>query len=116
MTTKKKRNDDAALAKWAEDPARWAAPKGVLRGADAAAYGRGVLKAAGVDIAAVERAVGRPRVGPRDSAPKGVRSPRVNVSISLTQDQLLDQLARDRGRSRSDLVREALDTYLSRAV
>lgn len=52
----------------------------------------------------------------RDSAPKGVRSPRVNVSISLTQDQLLDQLAHDRGRSRSELVREALDAYLSHAV
>jgi len=40
----------------------------------------------------------------------------VNVSISLTQDQLLDQLAHDRGRSRSELVREALDAYLSHAV
>ncbi|PZS30875.1 MAG: hypothetical protein DLM58_12915 [Pseudonocardiales bacterium] len=115
MTTKKKRNDDAALAKWAEDPTTWSAPRGVLRGDGAVAYGRSLLEAAGVDIAAVERAAGRPRVGPRDSAPKGVRSPRVNVSISLTQDQLLDQLAHAHGRTRSDLVREALDTYLSHA-
>ncbi len=116
MTTKKKRNDDAALATWAEDPATWTEPKGVLRGDAAAAYGRSVLEAAGVDLAAVERAAGRPRVGRRDSAPKGVRSPRVHVAISLTQDQLLDQLAHDRGQSRSELVREALDTYLSHAV
>lgn len=40
----------------------------------------------------------------------------MNVSISLTQDQLLDQLAYDRGRSSSELVREALDAYLSHAV
>jgi hypothetical protein len=116
VTTKKKRNDDAALATWAQDPTAWSAPQGVLRGQAAAAYGRGVLEAAGVDLAAVERAVGRPRVGRRDSAPKGVRSPRVNVAISLTQDQLLDQLAHDSGRSRSELVREALDTFLSHAV
>jgi Ribbon-helix-helix protein, copG family len=116
MATKKKRNDDAALAKWAEDSTTWTAPKGVLRGDAAAAYGHSVLEAAGVDVAAVERAAGRPRVGRRDSAPKGIRSPRVNVSISLTQDQLLDQLARDLGRSRSELVREALDTYLRHAV
>jgi hypothetical protein len=116
MTTKKTRNDDAALAKWAEDPTKWTAPERVLRGDAAAAYGRSVLEAAGVDIAAVERAVGRPRVGRLDKAPKGSRSPRVNVSISLTQDQLLDKLVHDQGRSRSELVREALDTYLSRAV
>jgi hypothetical protein len=116
MAPKKKRNDDAALAKWAEDPTTWSAPEGVLRGDAAAAYGRSVLEAAGVDVAAVERAAGRPRVGRRDSAPKGIRSPRVNVSISQTQDQLLDQLARDRGQSRSELVREALDTYLTHAV
>jgi hypothetical protein len=116
MTTKKKRNDDAALAKWAEDPATWTAPKGVLRGDAAAAYGRSVLEDAGVDIAAVDRAAGRPRVGRLESAAKGVRSPRVNVSISQTQNQLLDQLALDRGRSRSELVREAIDSYLSHAV
>lgn len=113
--TAKKRPDDTVLAKWAEDPATWTAPKGVLRGDEAAAYGRGVLEAAGVDVAAVERAVGRPRVGRHESAPKGVRSPRVTVAISLTQDQLLDQLAHARGRSRSELVREALDNYLSHA-
>jgi Ribbon-helix-helix protein, copG family len=116
MATKKMRNDDAALAKWAEDPTTWNTPEGVLRGDAAAAYGRSVLEAAGVDVVSVERAAGRPRVGRRDSAPKGIRSPRVNVSISQTQDQLLDQLVRDRGRSRSELVREALDTYLSHPV
>jgi hypothetical protein len=112
--TAKKRADDTVVATWAEDPATWTAPKGVVRGDEAAAYGRGVLEAAGVDIAAVERAVGR-RVGRHESAPQGVRSPRVNVAISLTQDRLLDQLAQARGRSRSDLVREALDHYLSHA-
>ncbi len=44
-----------------------------------------------------------PRGGRRDSTPKGVRSPRVNVSISLTQDQLLAKIAHDRGRSRNEL-------------
>lgn len=108
MTTKKMQNDDAALGRWAEYP--------LLRGNAAAAYGRGVLEAAGVDVAAVERAVGGPTSRRPDSMPSGVRSPRVNGSISMTQHQLLDQLARDRGRSRSDVVREALDTYLSHAV
>jgi hypothetical protein len=112
--TPKNRNTDKDLAKWAENPTTWTAPQGVLNGAAAAAHGRSVLEAAGVDLAAVERAVGRPRVGRRESAPKGVRSPRVNVAISITQDQLLAQLAKDRGQSVSELVREALDTYPSR--
>ena len=108
-----KHTDDRALADWAEDPTTWKAPTGVLSGDDAAEYGGRVIEAAGVDLAAVDRAVGRPRVGRHEHAPKGVRSPRVNVAITLTQDQQLAQLAQARGRSRSELVREAIDIYLS---
>lgn len=108
-------NDDEALARWAENPFAWGDPAEVLEGDDAATFGRGVLEAAGVDVGAIERSVGRPRVG-GSTGPKGVRSPRVNVAISDTADQLLNQLGRRRGMSRSELVREALDSYLSQAV
>jgi hypothetical protein len=109
------KSDDEALARWAEDPSAWGDPAEVLTGEAAAAYGRGLLESAGIDVAAVERSVGRPRIGGAH-APKGVRSPRVNVAISDQTDELLDQLGKRRGVSRSVLVREALDTYLRQAV
>ena len=109
------KSDDEALARWAEDPSAWGEPADVLTGDAAAAFGRSLLESAGVDVEAVERSVGRPRVG-GSHAPKGVRSPRVNVAISDKTDELLHQLGRRRGVSRSDLVREALDTYLRQAV
>jgi hypothetical protein len=100
-----------AFEQWAADPSRWKEPDGVLTGGDAAAYGRQVLESAGVDVGAIERSAGRPRIG-RDTAPKGSRSPRVNTAISAQADEGLQQLVRVRGRSKSDLVREAIDQYL----
>lgn len=100
-----------AFERWADDPTRWKQPEGVLTGEAAAAYGRQVLQDAGVDVEAIERSAGRPRIG-GDAAPKGIRSPRVNTAISTQADEGLQQLVKARGRSRSALVREAIDQYL----
>lgn len=105
--------DHEALAQWAEagefDP-RFAGGQ-PLHGAAAAAAGRALLEAAGVDVDAVERAVGgRPRLDP--AAPRGPRSPRVNVAIPETMDIHLQALAKARGVRTSVLVREALARYL----
>jgi Ribbon-helix-helix protein, copG family len=102
-----------ALAQWAEagkfDPGF--AGGRALHGAAAADAGRALLEAAGVDVAAVERAVGgRPRLDP--AAPRGTRSPRVNVAIPETMDDVLKAMARSRGVRTSVLVREALARYL----
>jgi len=79
--------DHAALAEWAEagdfDP-HFAGGQ-ALHGAAAAAAGRTLLKAAGVDLDAVERAVGR-RLRLDPAAPRGARSPRVNVAIPESMD------------------------------
>ena len=80
-------------------------------GADAAAHGRALLEAAGVDVAAVERRVGRPRIGGKTGR-KGERSARVNVAVTDAQAAIIDRLA-GQGRTRSDIVREALDEYLA---
>lgn len=80
-------------------------------GADAATHGRSLLEAAGVDVAAVERRVGRPRIGGKPGR-KGERSARVNVAVTDAQAAIIDRLA-GQGRTRSDIVREALDEYLA---
>ena len=105
--------DHAGLAEWAEagefDPHFIGSQP--LHGAAAAAAGRALLEAAGVDIDAVERAVGgRPRLDP--AVPRGPRSPRVNVAIPETMDNHLQALAKARGVRTSVLVREALARYL----
>jgi hypothetical protein len=102
------------LAQWAEagefDPNF--AGGNTLHGAAAAAAGRAMLEAAGVDVDAVERAVGgRPRLDP--AAPRGARSPRVNVAIPETMDEVLKAKAKARGVRTSVLVREALARYLN---
>lgn len=43
---------------------------------------------------------------------KGERSARVNVAVTDAQAAIIDRLA-GQGRSRSDIVREALDEYLA---
>ena len=106
---------DEELSRWARDPFVWGRPQETLTGEAAAAYGRSLLEGAGVDIVAVERAVGRPRVG-GGSGLRGSRSPRLNVAISDAQAALLEEAERRSGASRSQLVREALDLYLRRAV
>lgn len=103
------RDDEAAL--FATEPDAWGEPQGRLTGADAAAHGRALLEAAGVDVAAVERRVGRPRIGGK-TGPKGERSARVNVAVTDAQAAIIDRLA-GQGRTRSDIVREALDEYLA---
>jgi Ribbon-helix-helix protein, copG family len=102
-----------ALEQWAEagefDPNFTGGQ--ALHGAAAAAAGRELLEAAGVDVEAVERAVGgRPRLDP--DSPRGARSPRVNVAIPETMDDVLKALAKARGVRTSVLVREALARYL----
>jgi len=69
-----------------------------------------ILEAAGVDVEAVERRVGRPRIGGH-ALPKGEWSARLNVAITDAQAVNINKLTRD-GRTRSDIVREALDHYL----
>lgn len=109
--TKTSTDEDRALADWAQDG--MTRPRKSLRGADAAAYGRQLLTDAGVDVDAVhERAWrGRPPVGGERLAP-GARSPRINVSIATTTAIQLEQLEAHTGRSRSDIVRSALEQYL----
>ena len=104
-------NSEAEAASFAADPDAWGEPQGRVTGADAAAHGRDLLEAAGVDVAAVERRVGRPRIG-GTAGHKGERSARVNVAVTDAQAAIIDQLA-GQGRTRSDIVREALDEYLA---
>lgn len=105
--------DHDALAQWAEDgefDPNFAGGQ-ALHGAAAAAAGRALLEAAGVDLDVVERAVGgRPRLDP--TTPRGARSPRVNVAIPESMDNRLQAAAKARGVRTSVLVREALARYL----
>jgi Ribbon-helix-helix protein, copG family len=98
-----------ALVQWAEagefDPRSTGAQ--ALHGAAAAAAGRALLGAAGVDVEAVG---GRPRLDP--DTRRGARSPRINVAIPETMDDVLSALAKARGVRTSVLVREALARYL----
>jgi len=107
MTTSR----DAEAARFAADPESWGESQGRLTGADAADHGRALLEAAGVDVAAVEHRVGRPRIGGK-AGRKGERSARVNVAVTDAQAAIIDRLA-GQGRTRSDIVREALDEYLA---
>ncbi len=102
---------DADAASFAAQPDAWGEPQGRTTGAAAAAHGRALLEAAGVDIAGVERRVGRPRIGGK-AGRKGERSARVNVAVTDAQAAIIDRLA-VQGRTRSDVVREALDEYLA---
>ncbi|NYI42605.1 ribbon-helix-helix protein, CopG family [Demequina lutea] len=102
---------DTEAARFAAEPESWGEPQGGPTGADAAAHGRALLEAAGVDVAAVERRVGRPRIG-GTAGRKGERSARVNVAVTDAQAAIIDRLV-GQGRTRSDIVREALDEYLA---
>lgn len=104
------------------DPTEWAdqimhttKPTRTLHGADAAASGRAALEAAGVDLDALEARVakgGRPRLDGRLPG-VGERAPRVNVSIPPTLEQLLNQRLSSTGQTKSELVRDALEAYLT---
>jgi hypothetical protein len=89
-------------------------PTRTLHGEQAAASGRAALEAAGVDTSALEERVargGRPPLG--ETVIPGERSPRVNVAIPATVDELLNQRTATTGRSRSEVVRDALAAYLT---
>lgn len=101
---------------YAADPTAWGNPIGTLTGADAAQHGRAALEAAGVDAdaverAAVERAAGRPRLDGH-AGTKGQRSPRINVSITPSQDAAIRRIEAT-GQSRSEIVRSAVEEYLA---
>lgn len=102
----------AWVPRWAvgRGPFGLGVPTETLTGAAAATDGRHLLEAAGVDTDAVERRVGRPRLGA--PAPRGTRSPRLHVAVSAEQSRRLEELTVRLGRSRSELMREALDRYL----
>ena len=90
-------------------------PTRTLYGADAAASGRAALEAAGLDIAALEQRIakgGRPRLDGHLTG-VGERAPRVNVSIPPTIEQLLNQRISATGQSKSEVVRDALEAYLT---
>jgi|GEM_PF-874054 len=96
---------------YAADPTAWGNPIGTLTGADAAQHGRAALEAAGVDVGAVERAAGRPRLDGQ-AGTKGQRSPRINVSITPSQDAAIRRIEAT-GQSRSEIVRSAVEEYLA---
>ena len=102
---------DKETAPFAAEPEAWREPQGRVTGEAAASHGRALLEAAGVDVAAVERRVGRPRIDGKPGR-KGERSARLNVAVTAAQAAIIDRLAGD-GRTRSDIVREALDEYLA---
>ncbi len=104
-------SQDTDADRLAADPDAWGEPQGRVTGTGAAAQGRALLEAAGVDVAAVERRVGRPRIGGK-AGRKGERSARVNVAVTDAQVAIIDRLV-GQGRTRSDIVREALDEYLA---
>lgn len=110
MTTPRQRQ----ATELAAAPEAWGDPQGLRTGPDAASHGRALLEAAGVDVGQVERRVGRPSIG-GVARPKGQRSVRVNVAITDSQAATLNRLTRE-GRTRSDIVRAALDEYLASAT
>ncbi|MGC4176095.1 ribbon-helix-helix domain-containing protein [Demequina sp.] len=97
------------------DPLSWSPPAQTLSGEDAAAYGRSVLESAGVDVEELNRRVGRPRVGGARGR-HGERSPRVNIAVTKLQYDALLEIEESEGRSRSEIVREALEEYLERRL
>lgn len=102
---------DRELAQWAE--VGITKPRRAVTGQQAAEEARAMLAAAGVDIAAVERRVGRPRLDGTPPSARGHRSPRVNVAVSETTDAAIEARRLELGVSRSDLVRQAIDLYLA---
>lgn len=83
----------------------------VLRGQDAAAFGRQMLiEATGASDAeaAVQLALGRPRVGEHRRGP----SPVWNVRVSGGLDQSIRQVAAAQGVGLSTIVRAAVASYV----
>ncbi|ACZ20499.1 Ribbon-helix-helix protein, copG family [Sanguibacter keddieii DSM 10542] len=104
---------DRQLAQWAESGLT--KPRRAVTGPQAGAEARAMLETAGVDVAAVERRVGRPRLDGSPPKPHGQRSPRVNVAVSDQTNQAIESARLKLGVSRSDFVRKALDSYIASA-
>lgn len=104
---------DRELARWASEGLT--APRRAVIGPEAAAEARAMLEAAGVDVAAVERRVGRPRLDSARPGAQGKRSPRINVAVSDSTNEAIEVMRVKMGISKSDFVRQALDSYLESA-
>lgn len=93
-----------AAAEWAERDATLPARSATaLRGDDAAEFGRSV----------VARALGRPSIDP--GAKPGEQAPRRQVRLPRAVSDQIDRIAAIQGRSASDVMREAITTYVERA-
>lgn len=83
-----------------------------LRGAEARAAGRAMVEAAGVDVAALERArIGRPPLD--DTVEPGTTSPVWHVRAPRPLDAAARLRADAEGRDLSSLVRDAVQAYLA---
>lgn len=89
------------LADWAESPDRDFDPDRAVTGAAAAKAGQDLLRKVG----------GRPSIDP--NAPAGGHSPRRQVRLPRDISDRLDQLAANQKRSPSDVMREAISTYVT---
>jgi hypothetical protein len=102
-----------SLTEWADGDVRPSPDRSeVLRGAAAAAHGRGVLEAALGDGDVVERAMGgRPPLDP--AARPGEHAPVRQVRLPASMNAELDQRAAAEGRRPSEIIRAALAAYLN---
>jgi hypothetical protein len=88
------------LAEWAESPDRELHPEKALRGRQAAEASRELLRRAG----------GRPSI---DSDPDATgAAPRRQVRLPRNVSTRLDNCAAEQGRRASDIMRDAITTYL----
>jgi hypothetical protein len=88
------------LAEWAESDDRELHPEKALRGRQAAEASRELLRRAG----------GRPSID-RDPDATGA-APRRQVRLPRNVSKRLDDLAAEQGRRASDIMRDAITTYL----
>ncbi len=93
-----------ALADWAESDDHDIHPERGQTGDAAAKTSRNIIR----------RAAGRPSVNPDANA--GVQSPRRQVRLPRSLIDQVDQLATTDGRSPSDLMREAIGTYVDTRI
>lgn len=98
-----------------EQPTGTSTPGVSHTGADAAAIGRQLLLDALGSEAAVTRAIrgGRPNLAGKSGA--GEASPQIRVRVTAARKQQLEELKRQMHRNNtSDVVREAIDEYVSK--
>jgi hypothetical protein len=105
--------EQRALIEWAEGDIRpdFTHPTS-LHGAEAAASGRALMEAALGGPEGLTRALGgRPPLDP--AARPGTRSPVRNVRLPQQMSEQLDRVAQAQGRNASDVIRDALSSYLT---